>query len=196
MSSSGIFFILGGVINSLVLDRKWGEVPGKIPNYPIVQSLITFLLGLVAILSSVGFFNQMTLKENRAEMIFLIAVLCLICGLKNGLTTWATHGKIRTTHLTGLSTDIGLHFPKLFRAEGSASRYPEMRKVNQVRIITLISFSLGSCLAALLIPVLGNKIFYLSFFISLLLWVTSVTHRQRLLSKINNNGIVPIQQGV
>jgi hypothetical protein len=108
-----------------------------------------------------------------------------VCGLKNGLTTWASHGKIRTTHITGLSTDIGLHLQKIFRPEGSNSRYPEPRKVTYVRIATLVSFSIGSSISAVLIPTISYKIFYISFLISVLLSVISIMHRRKTVSTTN-----------
>jgi uncharacterized membrane protein YoaK (UPF0700 family) len=94
--------------------------------------------------------------------------------MKNGLTTWATHGKIRTTHLTGLSTDIGLHLLKTLKIKNDQSRYPESRKVNYVRILTLVSFSLGACLSAILVPFLGYKIFHFAFVMSIGLSILAI----------------------
>jgi uncharacterized membrane protein YoaK (UPF0700 family) len=170
-------FIGGGFLTSLILDREYS--PNKIPNYPLVQSLITCLLAAIALLFSVGVFNETSPFVHNEKSILLIGLLCLVCGLKNGLTTWATHGKIRTTHLTGLSTDIGLHLLKIFQPEGSNSRYPEPKKVTYVRIVTLLSFSAGSCIAAVLIPIIGYKVFYLTFAISAVLMTISIVHRKK-----------------
>ena len=173
------FFIFGSFITAFLLDKNYSQE--KIPNYPLVQILITFLLGLIALSFSTGIFRSVTPDERHFSSIVLIALLCLICGLKNGLTTWATHGKIRTTHLTGLSTDIGLHLIKVFRPEGSHSRYPEPKKVTYARLITLFSFSTGAFLSAVLIPTIGYKVFHLSFLISLSLLAVSVLHRKRVI---------------
>lgn len=169
-------FIGGAFLTSLILDQNYSEK--RVPNYPHVQVLITFLLGLVSALFSFGFFSTERPSGPNTNSLLLVGILCLVCGLKNGLTTWATQGKIRTTHLTGLATDIGLHLPKLFK--NYTSRLPESKRINQVRILTLLSFSLGSCLSALLIPAIGYKIFYLSFGISLVLSLVSVLHRKLL----------------
>jgi uncharacterized membrane protein YoaK (UPF0700 family) len=169
-------FIGGAVLTALILDKNYS--PNKVPNYPLVQFLITFLLGVVALLFSIGFFKDASPLMHSEKSIVLVGLLCLICGLKNALTTWATHGKIRTTHVTGLSTDIGLHLPKVFKGEGSNSHQPEPKKVTYVRIITLCSFSMGSTIAALFIPIIGYKIFYLAFLISVVLLVISIVHRK------------------
>lgn len=176
-------FIGGAFITSLILDRNYSN--DHVPNYPAVQLLITFLIGLISVLFAVDFFSIDSLSVQSEKSIILIALLCLVCGLKNALTTWATHGKIRTTHLTGVSTDIGLHLQKIFRPEGSSSRYPEPRKVTYVRIATLLSFSVGSCLSAILIPTIGHQIFYVSFLISSLLSIISITHRSKTINQSN-----------
>lgn len=179
-----IAFISGALITALILDRNYK--PEKIPNYPLVQSLITGLLGLTALLFSVGIFETHSPIIHNEKSIFLVGLLCLICGLKNGLTTWATQGKIRTTHITGLSTDIGLHLPKVFRPHGSNSRYPEAKSVTYTRIITLVSFTMGSLMAAILIPKFSYGIFYIAFAISTVLLPISYFHRKKTQSKTKN----------
>ncbi len=174
-----VSFIFGALVTALVLDRNYSN--DKIPNYPIVQILITGVIGLISLLFSIEFFQVATLGGAGDKSVELIGLLCFACGLKNGLTTWASHGKIRTTHITGLSTDIGLHLPKIFQKEGAVSRYPEARKVTYVRLITLVSFSVGSCMSALLIPAVGHKIFYVSFALSVVLALISILHRRDIL---------------
>ncbi|MDH4468092.1 MAG: YoaK family protein [Bacteriovoracaceae bacterium] len=188
-----ISFISGGVITSLILDKNYDKK--KIPNYPLVQFLITFLLGIVSLFFYLEILDVKSIASNNENTIIAIGLLCLICGLKNGLTTWASHGKIRTTHLTGLSTDIGLHLPKMFYEKGSTlkSRYPESAKVNYVRLITLMSFSLGAFLAAILIPSIGYKIFYLIFFISLALFSISFFHRRLITNQLNDHSNPRVQ---
>lgn len=180
-----VAFVSGALITSLILDKNYSKQ--NVPNYPLVQLTITALLGLISAGFTVGAFRSNAIAgDPQKDDIVLIGLLCLVCGLKNGLTTWASHGKIRTTHLTGLSTDIGLHLPKVFQKEGANSRYPEPKKVTYVRLATLASFSIGSCISALLVPSLGANIFYLSFAISAVLSVISVTHRRRKISAIQS----------
>ena len=101
-----IFYILGGTITALILDVNYNQK--KIPNFTLVQFITTCLIGAVNFLYFIGYYTTGKFPMPHDEgTIALISLLCLICGLKNSLTTWATGGKIRTTHLTGLSTDIG-----------------------------------------------------------------------------------------
>jgi uncharacterized membrane protein len=164
----------------MVLDVNYSK--DKVPHYPVVQLAITALIGLISIGFAVGFFSPDMSAGHSERSVILIGMLCFVCGIKNALTTWASHGKIRTTHITGLSTDIGLHLPKIFRPSGASSRYPESRAVTYVRVATLASFSIGSCMAAILIPTVGYGIFYIAFFISVIFSVISVVHRRKTLS--------------
>lgn len=175
-----IAFIGGALFTSLVLDVNYSK--DKVPHYPVVQLAITSLIGLISIGFATGFFRPDIVASHSESSVILIGMLCFVCGIKNALTTWASHGKIRTTHITGLSTDIGLHLPKIFRPSGASSRYPESRAVTYVRIATLISFSIGSCMAAMLIPTVGHGVFYISFVISAILSVISIVHRRKTLS--------------
>lgn len=172
-----IAFIGGASLVSVILDKNYSE--DKIPNYPLIQLMITFLLGLISVLFSMGFFSKN--PHHDLNTVTLIGLLCLVCGLKNGLTTWSTYGKIRTTHLTGLSTDIGLHLPKFFNKKYHGYRYPEERKINCIRIMILVSFSLGACISALLVPIIGYYVIHIAFFISVILSAVSLLHRKKFL---------------
>jgi uncharacterized membrane protein YoaK (UPF0700 family) len=186
-------FIAGGILTSFILDRKSSKE--LIPNFPIVQMLITFLIGLIAALFSAGFFSDDRRANDNWRTLILIGLLCFVCGLKNAMTTWASRGKIRSTHLTGLATDVGLHLPKIFRPDGYDSRLPESKRVNHVRLMTLMSFSIGSGISALLMPVIGYKVFYLAFAISAGLTIFSIFHRRESLAEMANDVCEPELKG-
>lgn len=164
-------FIAGSMVPGLILDRDYSS--HKVPPYPIVQFIITFSLAVIAALGISGWFGEFSTIENDFHDIVLLGFLCFVCGLKNGLTTWATYGKIRTTHITGLATDIGLHLPKLFRGTQNG-RFPEQGRVNKVRVATLLSFTTGSLVAAFIFPRFGYYGFLLPAILSFCLLVVSV----------------------
>jgi uncharacterized membrane protein YoaK (UPF0700 family) len=163
-------FILGSSIPAWILERNYEE--NKIPPYPVVQFLITVLLGAIFFIGISGWFGDFTTPKDDLHDVILIGLLCLVCGMKNGLTTWATYGKIRTTHLTGLATDMGLHLPKLFRG-GKQGRFPEPRRVNTVRLATFVSFTVGSLMAAFVFPKFGYYGFIFPFVLSVILLAIS-----------------------
>ncbi len=179
-----ISFILGASVPAWILDRDYDAK--RLPEYYRVQLLITFFLGVLWLLGLADGFGSFERSADDLREIFLLAMLCFVCGMKNGLSTWATFGKIRTTHLTGLATDMGLHLPKIFR-DTRRGRFPEHPGVNVARLATFLSFSLGSLLAAAFFPRVGYAGFVIPFGVSVLLSVLSVVnhahHKRRLSSK-------------
>lgn len=165
-----IAFILGSSIPAWVLDHDYAK--DRLPKYHYVQILVTIGLGIVLLLGLKGEFGAFSTIADDQDDIVLIGFLCFILGMKNGLTTWATYGKIRTTHLTGLATDIGLHLPKIFR-DNNLSRMPESRRVNTVRVLTFLSFSFGSLVAAFVFPRYEYHGLIYPFFLSIGLSVIS-----------------------
>lgn len=172
-----IAFILGSSIPAWILDAEYSR--DKLPPYHYVQILVTIGLGIVLILGTQGVFGAFSTVRDDVHDIVMIGILCFILGMKNGLTTYATLGKIRTTHLTGLATDIGLHLPKLFR-NNMQSRMPERRSVNTVRVLTFLSFSLGSLIAAFIFPRYEYQGLIFPFVLSLGLSTVSYISYQRL----------------
>lgn len=161
-----IAFILGSSVPAWLLDWKYSE--SEAPKYHRVQFLITMGIALIFLLGVNQTFGDFSTIGNDQHDVILIGILCFVCGMKNGLSTWATVGRIRTTHLTGLATDIGLNLPKIFRRQ-EGSRFPEPKKVNLVRVLTFLSFSFGSLVAALVFPKLGYWGLIFPFIISAVL---------------------------
>jgi uncharacterized membrane protein YoaK (UPF0700 family) len=123
---------------------------------------------------------------------FVIGTLCFVCGLKNSLVTWASWGKIKVTHLTGLSTDIGLNLIRTFYRKQSAPRFKEQRLVNILRLSTFFCFSSGAAVSALLFPSLGFQVLFLPALISLLMTIISIWDVQK--HSIKENSKVEFSQ--
>jgi uncharacterized membrane protein YoaK (UPF0700 family) len=188
-----ISFIAGGVLTSWILDRDHGF---ETPPYHFVQGLITLLIGAVIFLGESDLLNKglpfdQDEKYNLVEFA-IISLLCLICGLKNALITWSTGGKIRVTHLTGLSTDIGLNLLNMFNL-GRNKKKKESRVVNIVRIATFLSFSSGALISAMIFPAIGFKTFIIAFVISLFMTTISLVDRQKYAKRLKEDQkIIPL----
>jgi uncharacterized membrane protein YoaK (UPF0700 family) len=169
------FFILGGVVTSLVLET--GARKNNRPSYYLVQGFITALIAVVILIGESGLVStteQFDVDNRYQFMEFaVIALLCFICGLKNSLVTWTTFGKIRVTHLTGLSTDIGLHLVATLFPKYKNVRLKESRDINIHRIFTLFFFSIGAFISALVFPYMGFKAFYIALGISMFMTILS-----------------------
>jgi uncharacterized membrane protein YoaK (UPF0700 family) len=187
-------FIMGGVATSFVLDKDYKD--GEIPPYWIVQGVITTLLLVLVFLGAADFYSDKVpfdTDENYTFVeFFVIGTLCFVCGLKNSLVTWASWGKIKVTHLTGLSTDIGLNLIRTFYRKQSAPRFKEQRLVNILRLSTFFCFSSGAAVSALLFPSLGFQVLFLPALISLLMTIISIWDVQK--HSIKENSKVEFSQ--
>jgi uncharacterized membrane protein YoaK (UPF0700 family) len=173
-------FILGGVLTSLLLEPRIDD--NSRPPYHYVQGLITLLIGVVIFLGESGLISSQAPFDSDQHYNFIefsvIALLCLICGLKNSLVTWTTYGKIRVTHLTGLSTDIGLNFIGMFRPRSENARYKESKIISFHRIGTFVAFSSGAFISAIVFPRIGYQGFFIVFGISMFMTILSVLDRK------------------
>lgn len=177
-----VSFILGAVITSFTLDKDYAV--GETPPYWKVQMLITIFLLIVIAISEYVFAAHIQIPfdtDNNYNLIELamISLLCLVCGLKNGLVTWSTFGKIRVTHLTGLSTDIGLNLIGTLFPSHAGPRFKEERFINILRLFTFCFFSAGALISALLYPKFGLKILFIPVAMSICMLVMSILDSRR-----------------
>jgi len=80
-----------------------------------------------------------------------VLVLCFIMGLQNALITKISNAEIRTTHVTGLITDIGIELGKMLyfnRADSPAKVVANRRKL-RIHLILVFFFFTGGVLGAL-----------------------------------------------
>ena len=81
-----------------------------------------------------------------------VMLLCFIMGLQNALITKLSRAEIRTTHITGIVTDIGIELGKLFYRNGTRSPAPPVvSNRERLAMLTLLacSFFVGGVVGAL-----------------------------------------------
>src|SRR5690606_12046078 len=76
---------------------------------PILLEIACFIV--------VGFYGHFFYTETLLETEFLVAILLFSMGLQNGLTASISNFAIKTTHLTGLTTDLAIHLSLLTQAK-------------------------------------------------------------------------------
>ncbi|SFN29203.1 Uncharacterized membrane protein YoaK, UPF0700 family [Formivibrio citricus] len=103
------------------------------------------------------------LSETRGLFVpVAVMLLCYIMGLQNAVITKLSRAEIRTTHITGIVTDIGIELGKLFYWNSIDPRKQPMVLANRGRLTVLGSMAMAFFLGAL-IGALGFKhIGYLS----------------------------------
>jgi uncharacterized membrane protein YoaK (UPF0700 family) len=88
-------------------------------------------------------------RLSRIEGLFVpvtVMLLCFIMGLQNAVITKLSRAEIRTTHITGLVTDIGIELGKLVYWNSAASPAQPAVTADRKRLATLAS--LASCFFA------------------------------------------------
>jgi uncharacterized membrane protein YoaK (UPF0700 family) len=121
------------------------------------------LLIEIACLVIVGIYGQYHYKETLMETELLVAVLLFSMGLQNGLTATISNFAVKTTHLTGLTTDLAIHLSMATRAEWRNK--PEVR--NKIVLMTCIALSylIGGILAGSITGLFQFRVFF---------WIASV----------------------
>lgn len=84
-----------------------------------------------------------------------VSVLCFTMGLQNALVTKVSRAEIRTTHVTGIVTDIGIEFGRLLYGLGDPATPPA--NVAKLRLLggLLLAFAVGGVAGAWAFKALG-----------------------------------------
>lgn len=98
-------FLLGAATSALLVN--WGRLHVAGREYSLPLTLEAFLLLAFALLGAYT-------RQSGLVLGLAVAVLCFIMGLQNATVTKMSGAKIRTTHMTGIVTDIGIELGKLF----------------------------------------------------------------------------------
>ena len=164
-----VYFLLGAVVSALLVDRQYQS--GRRPHYAIVMAMVCTCLLIAAIGGHLGIFNQFGGDLKLRSDYLLLALLCMASGLQNATITSATGSRIRTTHLTGLTTDLGLGLVRSMNTKLPMGQRQNEARINQLRIWTWFSFAMGSAISA----VLYLRVGYLGFLLpaSLALYATA-----------------------
>jgi uncharacterized membrane protein YoaK (UPF0700 family) len=108
---------MSGIVSSLADNLALGEADLLVAGF---SSLLSFLAGAAtsAILINWGRRRRRRSLYAMPLMLEAMLMLCFVMGLRNAIITKISRAEIRTTHVTGLVTDIGIELGKLFYWNG------------------------------------------------------------------------------
>ena len=176
MLSVPMFFLAGTMISAYYVDRPIHL--GKKPQFHILFFLISSFLIIVTGLGSFGGLGNFGQPMDIASSYVLIALLCLSSGIQNAGTTTASNSFVRTTHLTGITTDLGIGLVRRLTQKKSEKRDHEARR-NHVRLWLIAGFVLGSLLGSVLFMNFGFIGFIIPTFISIILFCIAKKEHRR-----------------
>jgi uncharacterized membrane protein YoaK (UPF0700 family) len=119
-------FVAGAMCTAIMVN--WGLRRELRSAYGLPLLLESFLLLIF------GLFGT---AINFAATLFLpltVVLLCFIMGLQNAVITKISRAEIRTTHITGLVTDMGIELGKLLYINAGHSDAPVMANRDKLRL--------------------------------------------------------------
>lgn len=132
------FFLLGSFVSNLIVEiisKKSDRLIYIIPT--IIESIILLLIAL---------FGQFLISQNPNILVFS---LLFAMGLQNSLVTTISNSTVRTTHLTGLFTDLGIELSQLFFYKQKDQKNKLYSSI-KLRLTIITFFFLGGLLGGIL----------------------------------------------
>lgn len=146
MFSLPVTFICGAWLNGYwTVARK---ARGLTPRYNYVTLTMPAVLFLVMIAGTNGLLGIFGEPVLFAKDFLFLSGLSFVCGMQNACFATLTQGQIRTTHLTGISTDFGTDLSLILSGGLPDTERELLKGKNIMRAMTFSSFSLGALLSA------------------------------------------------
>lgn len=143
-----LFFLLGAMLSGYLVDVRLKL--HKRPRYYISFGVIFCILLVICFLGDAGFFGKFGEPLERTRDYYLVLLLTFICGVQNGTITTVSKAVIRTTHLSGITTDLGIGVMRFFFRRQIGSEVHGEGKANLMRMGIIAFFFLGSLVGYLL----------------------------------------------
>lgn len=140
-------FVLGAMTCAWLFN--WGRrrhKQGRYANVLVTEALLILAFGLLA--------EELTWAHR--DLVF-VGILGLTMGLQNALITKISDAQIRTTHVTGMVTDIGIELGKLTYVERTPGLDPVVGSPRKLGMLALLVglFFLGGVVGAACYGALG-----------------------------------------
>jgi uncharacterized membrane protein YoaK (UPF0700 family) len=153
------YFLIGSMISSLLVDNRVQR--GLRPRYYVVMVLVSSILLLVAYGGSRDWFgefgHELTLKRDY----LMLSLLCLAMGMQNAVISSASGAVVRTSHMTGLTTDLGIGIVRALSISKTDQRREDEVRANWMRLGLILSFTIGGLVGAMIYIDYGYGGFYL-----------------------------------
>jgi len=153
MALAPVSFVMGAAFSAYLIDRHtYQQREADVKSSVLLQSALLIGVFTFGELGIFGVFGEPLVLQRDFALLF---ALCFISGMQNGTFASLTNGMIRTTHLTGLSTDLGLNAVRIKYLQVDEQERKYQRRVNRLRLYTILAFSGGSFVGAIVFKKLG-----------------------------------------
>jgi uncharacterized membrane protein YoaK (UPF0700 family) len=136
-------FVAGATVAGLLL--KGALVAGRAPPFALPLWCTAGAVGLVAIAGELGWLGAFGGSVDQLGDFVNLCALSFAMGLQNAAVATSTGQLVRTTHLTGPATDLGIHLADLL-VSGAAERTLAKRHAG-LRAGKILAYGLGAACA-------------------------------------------------
>lgn len=136
-----VSFIAGAASTAILFNwMRRRDTSGRFALVLLLEALLILLFGLLA--------NSL---DAAGGELLIIAILGYVMGLQNALITKVSGARIRTTHVTGMVTDIGIELGKAAYRNRRLHTAPVRHDVLKLRLLAaMVSlFAIGGVIGAL-----------------------------------------------
>lgn len=144
-------FFFGSFLSNLIVIHL-----SKINTY-LAHSL-PLILEIICLMS-VGIYGQFFYLETLFETEIMLGIMLFAMGLQNGLTASISNFAVKTTHLTGTTTDLGILFSMFTKKEYRENK--ELRGKAKLLSTIAIAYLGGAIISGFLYFYTGFKVFYI-----------------------------------
>lgn len=139
-------FVIGAMSSSALIDGRYHQ--NKRPLYAVPLTLVSATLALIAVLGMAGVFGAFGGSVEGPRDFAFLSLLAFAMGLQNAAVATSTGLLVRTTHMTGPATDLGVHLATALYARGAA-RHTALRHA-ALRAGKIGAFTAGAAAGAVL----------------------------------------------
>ena len=143
-------FILGSCVSALLLGSGIRRGASRVYAY--------VLLGEAVLLAAIGLLSPVVPAWHRPA--FIVVSLAFLMGSQNAVVTRISGAKVRTTHVSGMATDLGIGIAHLWDGWRGRSTI-EQRRENRHRIAlhatTIFAFFGGGVIGVVLYRAIGSN---------------------------------------
>ena len=143
-------FLIGAFVSNFIVKSLQHVSYYRAHSVPIIIEIVVLLF--------VAFYGNNFYKETKSEREIVIGALLFAMGLQNSLVSNISGGLIKSTHLTGLFTDLGSELADWMHPRTSESK--EVKNKIYVRLTILVFFIFGGLVGAYFFNLYQFKVFY------------------------------------
>lgn len=172
-----VIFVLGASSSTLLINAgRRRQVRSIYAVTILIEGALLMALGLVELLI-----------PSMQKGPVLILGLSYLMGLQNAVVTHISNARVRTTHVSGMSTDIGIELSMLFdiaRGKEQPAEAAQYRSRLRLHTQTVLSFLAGGVVGVLLYQVIGNRLLFAAGAVLMAIAASGVARAHKVLSPV------------